>query len=324
MPVMDWQVSGRTAALLSLLGMAAWLAATASVVVGWAQETLTTGLDRIGNSTYSDALAWALVSGTIGFALIGMAAGAYHMRSYPGVAPEPEQLAGPAPRHEAGLRRLAGGAVVLAGFVITAVSWQLPWRAWHDEGEVINTEPAWEVFTLVGHVLVLAALGLLAVGAFSSSERWLYFSLALAVGGLGLIVYWIATPFFEYMQIDSVAWVGPGVPVATVGFLAVAAGAVLSSRFPPRRPTTSLTTTRVLRNGPGRTGLIFGILGILSVPLCFLGAPFGLVAVVLGLRGMQLTATGLASNRRLSVLAVVLGGVAFAAATALVIVVFAR
>ncbi|MGH3679518.1 MAG: hypothetical protein ACRDT2_04435 [Natronosporangium sp.] len=304
---MTSQLAERTAGRWSRwLGVAGWLLAAGWTWVGVAVASLTTdpGGGR-GLDTYGTALAWAAGSGTVGFALLLVSALREH-------------------RADRANRRLAAGTVIAIGAILTASSLLLPWRAWHDENLEVNVEPATDVFAGFGHVLVLAALALLVVGLTSTTQRRLYWWLASALGGLGLIVYWLSTPIFESSQTDTVAWAGPGVPTATIGFLAILAGAALPLLPAPQQLAAPPGPhPPVAQNAPGRLGLIFGVIAVLSGLWCFvIGAPLGVAAMVLGTRGRRLAAAGQAGNRGQAWAALILGGIALAGSAINILIFF--
>lgn len=292
--------AARSSGLLRWLGVAGWLVAAGWTLAGVVLPSLTADPDGSrGLDAYGGALAWAVGSGTVGFALVLVSALRDHRTG--------------------GARRLAAGIVIAVGVILTASSLLLPWRAWHDENLEVNVEPATDAFAGFGHVLVLAALALLVVGLTSTSQRRLCWWLASALGGLGLVVYWLSTPIFESSQTDTEAWGGPGVPTATIGFCAILAGAAL-----PLLPATPPgLNPPVAQPAPARLGLVFGVIAVPFGLWCFvIGAPLGVAAMVLGTRGRRLAAAGLAGNRGLAWAALALGGIALVLSALNVLVFF--
>lgn len=139
-------------------------------------------------------------------------------------------------------RRLRVGLVAGTGAALIAGSWLLPWLTWHDENYwIVEVERAWQAFALFGHPFVVAGIGILVVRSLHPAGdpgSWLPAWVASVVlAGIGLAIYWFSAELFLAGSTDTDAWLGPGVPVATLGLVAILAAALARPRYSRLRRT---------------------------------------------------------------------------------------
>jgi hypothetical protein len=121
------------------------------------------------------------------------------------------------------------------GIGLMVVSSLLPWTYDVDFTGVVGdlrAVMAWHWGGLPNwvHPFVILAIAVLITLVVSTARPTLYWWLALvwatAVGALGLGLYWLSAQLYNASNTDVVSWTGPGVPMATLGFLAILTVAV--------------------------------------------------------------------------------------------------